>query len=450
MKFTFLCLLTGLISTPAYGMNPQKLSVEEKPADEQKLREVEIVTKDNEKISIDELTAHTSLLIQSKIPYHEDTFYLAPDNKYSIQLGGISSRELKEILPLMELAARKEDKKITEGLKLFKFIEIAGLLKTAHYLDVPLCRDILAESLVIILLTNESLDAFRVNSQYTSQLQFNVDLNKFLASRVMAKAGCAPYFAYAPTKDSKPQYSFSAPRKLENKTSFSKNYNKSLFGILENDVIIIREIATGEIKQQVKYPSAGTVYSFCFDPQTDHVITTSWDCLIRISNITTAEVFRILRGHTEPVHCSSYNLDGTVLVSGSRDGTVRFWDVPNNFCFLELKHSAVNSLGQLTRLPVNSIEFHKDREGNEYLFSFCSDNKAYVWKINSSQWQRYLTQELNLDQALLLTLGYKALSTGIVAHIEADNYLSNVYKTLHEDLKKLLAPAIKIAAFAMP
>jgi WD40 repeat protein len=39
-----------------------------------------------------------------------------------------------------------------------------------------------------------------------------------------------------------------------------------------------------------------------------------------------------LEGHTSPVYAVAMSLDGTLLASGSFDGTVRLWDIASAAC----------------------------------------------------------------------------------------------------------------------
>ncbi|EKM61694.1 uncharacterized protein PHACADRAFT_248461 [Phanerochaete carnosa HHB-10118-sp] len=48
---------------------------------------------------------------------------------------------------------------------------------------------------------------------------------------------------------------------------------------------------------------------------------------VLVLDLARGELRRIFAGHTELVTCVTYNRDGTRVASGSRDGTVRLWDV---------------------------------------------------------------------------------------------------------------------------
>ena len=51
------------------------------------------------------------------------------------------------------------------------------------------------------------------------------------------------------------------------------------------------------------------------------------DGLTRIFELPSGELVQTLRGHTAPVSCVRFDPTGRLLITGSSDRTVRFWDV---------------------------------------------------------------------------------------------------------------------------
>ena len=77
----------------------------------------------------------------------------------------------------------------------------------------------------------------------------------------------------------------------------------------------------------------------------------------------------LLTGHTQPVRSISFNSEGTVLVSGSEDNTVRLWDVDTR----SLKATLVGHTGD-----VKSVDFRPD---GTMVASGSKDNSVGLWDV---------------------------------------------------------------------
>ena len=77
----------------------------------------------------------------------------------------------------------------------------------------------------------------------------------------------------------------------------------------------------------------------------------------------------LLTGHTAPVRCVSFNSNGTMLVSGSDDNTVRLWDLTTGM----LKATLTGHEG-----TVNSVAFSPD---GTMVASGSNDNSVRLWDV---------------------------------------------------------------------
>ncbi|CAE6431748.1 unnamed protein product [Rhizoctonia solani] len=69
------------------------------------------------------------------------------------------------------------------------------------------------------------------------------------------------------------------------------------------------------------------VYSVAFSPEGTRVVSGSKDCTVRIWNAHTGTLIgEPLVGHSDAVFSIAFSPDGTRIVSGSRDKTIRMWD----------------------------------------------------------------------------------------------------------------------------
>ncbi|KZP17833.1 WD40 repeat-like protein [Athelia psychrophila] len=71
----------------------------------------------------------------------------------------------------------------------------------------------------------------------------------------------------------------------------------------------------------------GGVYAVAYSPDGTHIVSGSADNTIRIWDAETGEaVGEPLRGHTNEINCVAYSPNGRHIVSGSDDKTIRIWD----------------------------------------------------------------------------------------------------------------------------
>ncbi|KAF8000686.1 hypothetical protein HF325_004475 [Metschnikowia pulcherrima] len=78
------------------------------------------------------------------------------------------------------------------------------------------------------------------------------------------------------------------------------------------------------------------IRSVCFSPDGKLLATGAEDKLIRIWNLQTKRIIKILRGHEQDIYSLDFFPDGDRLVSGSGDRTVRIWDLRSSQCSLTL------------------------------------------------------------------------------------------------------------------
>ncbi|KAJ6543121.1 WD40-repeat-containing domain protein [Mycena capillaripes] len=64
-----------------------------------------------------------------------------------------------------------------------------------------------------------------------------------------------------------------------------------------------------------------------FSPDSKYVVSGSCDKTVRIWDMMSKNVFRILSGHTDAIESVTFLSDGRHIVSGSFDKTLRVWDI---------------------------------------------------------------------------------------------------------------------------
>ena len=68
-----------------------------------------------------------------------------------------------------------------------------------------------------------------------------------------------------------------------------------------------------------------TVFSVAYSSDGTKIISGSNDETIKIWEANTGECLKTLKGHSDWVYSVAYSPDGTKIISGSRDETIKIW-----------------------------------------------------------------------------------------------------------------------------
>ena len=114
-----------------------------------------------------------------------------------------------------------------------------------------------------------------------------------------------------------------------------------------------------------------SVSSVAFSQDGSRVVSGSEDNTVRIWNATTGGVEAELKGHTDPVWSVAFSQDGSRVVSGSKDKTVRIWNATTGEVEAELKGHTVS---------VASVAFSQD---GSQVVSGSYDNTVRIWNATT-------------------------------------------------------------------
>ena len=118
------------------------------------------------------------------------------------------------------------------------------------------------------------------------------------------------------------------------------------------------------------------VCSVAFSHDGSQVVSGSEDGTVRIWNAATGEVEAELKGHTEWVMSVAFAQNGSQVVSGSSDNTVRIWNAATSEAEAELKGHTDE---------VKSVAFSQD--GNQ-IVSGSYDNTVRIWNVATGEVER--------------------------------------------------------------
>ena len=84
-----------------------------------------------------------------------------------------------------------------------------------------------------------------------------------------------------------------------------------------------------QVSPSISTPHSDMVYSVTFSPNGRQVLSGSKDKTIKLWDVRTGRLLRTLKGHADAVQSVAFLPNGQQAVSGSRDATVKLWDLLN-------------------------------------------------------------------------------------------------------------------------
>jgi WD40 repeat protein len=117
---------------------------------------------------------------------------------------------------------------------------------------------------------------------------------------------------------------------------------------------------------------AESIYDIAFHPHDQAMLYVEGNRII-LWDMVHSEVLHLFEGHSDDVHSIAFSPDGTSIVSGSLDGTVRLWDVATG---QEIRRFVGHSSNVL------SVAFASD---GKHVLSVSSDSIVRLWRIDTPQ-----------------------------------------------------------------
>jgi len=141
-------------------------------------------------------------------------------------------------------------------------------------------------------------------------------------------------------------------------------------GLGSGDIIILNAI-TG-IQAAVLSGHTSYVYSQDFSSDGTLLVSGSHDKTVKLWDVQTGGVIKILSGHTSLVLAVSISADCTTIASGSNDKSIRLWGIQNGEC-----HHTIRQEDYVRNVSFSPMD-------PQYFISVC-DKKIWQWDTNGHQ-----------------------------------------------------------------
>ena len=176
---------------------------------------------------------------------------------------------------------------------------------------------------------------------------------------------------------------------------------------------------------------SGPLMCLAISPGEDVIVSGSKDHTLKLWELKEGTCIRTLEGHKAAVACVEFSPNGRFLVSGSHDKTLRLWEVETGRCIYTLEEHA------------NWVEHAKFTPDGRRIVSGSRDNTVRIWERKTGHRLYALNSHTDLISALQITADGTLFISGShdrsikIGEVESGQCISTLEK--HTDHVKCVA-----------
>ncbi|KAI8388543.1 WD40 repeat-containing protein SMU1-like protein [Radiomyces spectabilis] len=142
--------------------------------------------------------------------------------------------------------------------------------------------------------------------------------------------------------------------------AFSKNSDWLASGSIDGKIAIWK-VQTGVCQRRISPAHSQGVTSICFNKDGTHVLSGGYDQTVKVHGLKSGKILKEFRGHSSFVNSVLYSNDNSRILSASSDGTVKIWDAKTTTCLHTVTPqpnadaTKLNTTATLTSQTVQSI-----------------------------------------------------------------------------------------------
>ncbi|MGR9270761.1 toll/interleukin-1 receptor domain-containing protein (plasmid) [Rhizobium leguminosarum] len=170
-------------------------------------------------------------------------------------------------------------------------------------------------------------------------------------------------------------------------SAFSPDGRSVVSGDSQTDILAFTDLETGE-KNQIKISETGESGSMftAFDPSGRMLLVSTGQSVAALIDITENRRVATLAGHQDTILQAAFNVDGSLIATGSQDGTVKLWSRENNFTAPVASFGGFRTGGneildqgpEIAQTLLLNKRMHDDFEGAVTHLAFSLDGKRLL------------------------------------------------------------------------